>query len=83
MQRRQFIHNTALAAGALGLAQPLRRAIGANDRLQVGVIGCNGMGWANTNSLLKRPEVDLVAICDVDQSVIERRQGDYARLRKN
>jgi predicted dehydrogenase len=83
MQRRQFIRNTALAAGALGLAQPLRRAIGANDRLQVGVIGCNGMGWANTNSLLKRPEVDLVAICDVDQSVIERRQGDYARLRKN
>jgi len=53
MQRRQFIRNTALAAGALGLAQPLRRAIGANDRLQVGVIGCNGMGWANTTSLLK------------------------------
>ncbi|KAA9134156.1 Gfo/Idh/MocA family oxidoreductase [Marinihelvus fidelis] len=79
MQRRDFVK---LGAGAIALGT-LGRHVAANDRLQVGVIGCNGMGWANTTSLLKQDDFDVVAICDVDRSVIERRQADYARLRKN
>jgi predicted dehydrogenase len=63
------------------LSAPIRTA--ANDKITVGVIGCNGMGWSNTNSLLKQADVDLVAICDVDNNVIQRRLADYAKLRKN
>lgn len=80
MKRREFISTAALAAGAMGLA---RRGIAANDRIQLGVIGCNGMGWSNMRSLLKMPDVDLVALCDVDRSVIDRRLADYAALRNN
>ena len=77
MQRRDFIRHTAIAAGALGLVPGvLRAAAGANDKLQLGVIGCNGMGWANTESLLKMPDVDLVAMCDVDAAVIDKRLAD-------
>ena len=54
-----------------------------NDRLQVGVIGCNGMGWTNIESLLKVEGVDLVAICDVDRSVVENRLADHAKLKRN
>lgn len=87
MKRRSFIKGTgtALAGGLLmpwdAAATP--RHIAANDKVTVGVIGCNGMGWANTNSLLKQADVDLVAICDVDSNVIQRRLADYAKLRKN
>lgn len=83
MQRRDFIRRSALAIGAAGLAPAFTRVASANDRLQIGVIGCNGMGWANTESLLKPGDVDVVAICDVDRSVIERRTADYAKLRRN
>ncbi len=53
------------------------------DKLQIGVIGCNGMGWANTRNTLSLPDVDLVAICDVDSNVIERRVEDYKEFRSN
>jgi predicted dehydrogenase len=59
---------------------PASRA--AQERLNIGVIGCNGMGWSNTNSLLKMSDVALLGICDVDQGVIKNRMEDHAKLRK-
>jgi predicted dehydrogenase len=87
MKRRDFVKGTG-AAMAGGLLMPwdvlsTPRHIAAVDKITVGVIGCNGMGWSNTNSLLKQADVDLVAICDVDNNVIQRRLADYAKLRKN
>ena len=87
MKRRQFLAATTATIGMTGLVGPVRAARAAdrarNDRLQVGVIGCNGMGWTNIESLLKVEGVDLVAICDVDRSVVESRLADYAELRRN
>jgi hypothetical protein len=80
MKRRSFIKGTgaAMAGGIImpwdALSTPPR--ISANDKITFGVIGCNGMGWSNTNSLLKQTDVDLVAICDVDNNVIQRRLAD-------
>lgn len=86
MQRRKFIkHAGAAMAGSvlLSSAGVGRTLISPNDKINVGVIGCNGMGWSNTISLLKMNDVDLVGICDVDQQVITRRAADYAALRSN
>jgi predicted dehydrogenase len=87
IKRRDFVFNSALTLGAFGLAGPFRAAGGQvpdkNDRLQIGVIGCNGMGWTDTASLLQMDDVELVAICDVDRSVVERRLHDYRALRDN
>jgi predicted dehydrogenase len=90
MKRRDFAKNaSALMAGSILMAPTFLEAasrntrISQNDKLQIGVIGCNGMGWSNTNSLLKMKDVDLVAICDVDSNVIEKRLADYAKLREN
>jgi len=87
MKRRNFIKGAGAAlTGSLLMPNPLfstARSIAANDKITFGVIGCNGMGWANTSSLLKMSDVDLVAICDVDQNVIQRRLADYEKLRTN
>lgn len=53
------------------------------DKLRVGVIGCNGMGWSNIRSLMKMDDVELAGICDVDANVIERRLKDYTEMRTN
>jgi len=45
----------------------------AADQINIGVIGIKGMGWANTMSILKIAGVNLVALCDVDQSVLDDR----------
>lgn len=87
MKRRSFIRQASLAAGGILLAPQFaaagKKIISANDKINIGVIGCKGMGWSNTNSLLKMNDVDLVAICDVDKSVIETRLTDYSKLRQN
>lgn len=87
MKRREFVIASTLATGGLSmtpsLAAGFHKPIAKNDKLQIGVIGCNGMGWSNVNSLLKMEDVDLVAMCDVDQSVIEKRLASYKELRKN
>src|SRR5688500_2259448 len=87
MKRRNFIQgaSTALVGGMFLspeiIAVPGR--ISQNDKFNIGVIGCNGMGWSNTVSFLKMAEVDLIAICDVDSNVIKKRMVDHAALRKN
>ena len=80
MHRRDFLSASAAIIGATSTGGVIA---GPNDRLQIGVIGCNGMGWANTESLLNVPGVDVVAVCDVDRSVIDRRLADYAKRREN
>ncbi|MDH5400829.1 MAG: Gfo/Idh/MocA family oxidoreductase, partial [Cyclobacteriaceae bacterium] len=44
------------------------------------LIGCKGMGWADMNSLLKNAEVDCIALCDVDQSVLDERAADVEKI---
>lgn len=84
MKRRNFIKGTgALVAGGLIVNSEILTACAPNDKINIGVIGCNGMGWSNVNSLLKMNDVDLIGICDVDKNVIDKRLADYAKLRSN
>ena len=50
--------------------------VAPSDRIAGGVIGCNGRGSSDLTSLLKLPEVECVALCDVDRNVRERRAQD-------
>lgn len=86
MKRRNFIKGTGAAVAGTLLAQTgvLSAAAGClADKINIGVIGCNGMGWSDVNSLLKMNDVDLVAICDVDDNVVQKRVNDYKKLRNN
>lgn len=87
MKRRNFIKGTGAAVAGTILAQTgVLSAAGSSmlaDKINIGVIGCNGMGWSNVNSLLKLKDVDLVAICDVDANVVSQRVNDYKKFRNN
>lgn len=86
MKRRNFLLDTSLASSGLVIAPSIVKNLktnSPNEQINIGVIGCKGMGWSDTNSLLKIPEVNLTGICDVDQSVIKQRLDDYAKLRSN
>ena len=45
--------------------------MGANDKIGVGLIGCNGMGFEDLKAFLRNPEVECIALSDIDESVIE------------
>ena len=66
MNRRYFLMSTAvMTAGATvrGLASP-------NETVRVGVVGCGGRGSSHVNAWSGLPNVEVVALCDVDESHI-------------
>jgi predicted dehydrogenase len=86
--RRKFLqHSAAVAAGSMLLSSLdnnafaiFKNRIAPSDQLNIGAIGIKGMGWANVTAALKVPGVNLVAVCDVDQSVIDQRLAELAKL---
>jgi len=86
--RRDFIQKSAIIAGGGLLASSLNNKAFAifkgrimpGDQLNVGAVGINGMGWADVQSALKVPGVNLVAICDVDKNVMDKRMADYTKM---
>ncbi len=60
---------TTLAANVLPVhAEPTKRnkPVGANDKIVLGLIGCGGMGAQDMRTLMRKPEVEVAALCDVD-----------------
>ncbi len=85
--RRQFVKRGGLYVAGLGasfmfpteLLASIRKTISPNDRIQVGLIGCKGMGFTDLLSLLKNSEVEVVALCDVDENVLQQRTMDLEK----
>src|SRR5688572_28921491 len=61
--RREFL--AASSAAALAFSAPAS-ALGANDRITVGVIGCGGMGSSHARNLASRKDVSIAYVCDPD-----------------
>jgi predicted dehydrogenase len=77
--RRNFIKNASmLAAGAVLPVNAVSFAgknVAASDTIRVALIGANGMGFNDLLSFLKNPEIECVALCDVDKNVLDKRVG--------
>lgn len=78
--RRSFLKTSALAGIGLGMASRYTTAaswsgiIGANDTINIGVVGCRNHGsWAHLeNSYLNFANVNVIALCDPDLASIDR-----------
>ncbi|UYQ95814.1 Gfo/Idh/MocA family oxidoreductase [Chitinophaga horti] len=79
--RRQFLSTASMLMAGAALPSALHgfHRVAAADKLNVGAIGINGMGWSDLNSILKVSGVNCIGICDVDKSVIDKRLGDLAK----
>jgi predicted dehydrogenase len=64
MNRRTFVKNTALATAGMTAAMS-KNIIGANERLNVAVIGCGRMGRHNLEVQQGTGLVNIAAVCDV------------------
>ena len=72
-KRRNFIKTTA-AFGAASMVVPqmsFGSVLSANEKVNVALIGVGLRGTNHLNNLLKRSDVNIVAICDVDPKRIE------------
>lgn len=87
--RRRFLaHSSLLALGGFALQSFNTRnfsteKLHATDQINIGAVGINGMGWADTMSMLKNPGVNLVAICDVDKNVLNAKLNELKKANIN
>lgn len=68
LSRRRFLAQTTSAAAALGASTLAGRAAGANERINIGLIGCGGRGTQLTNQIVNlqtQHNARVVAVCDV------------------
>jgi predicted dehydrogenase len=72
--RRRFVQITA-GATAAGVLHA-KGVLGANDRINVGLIGCGGRGHSVWERFLKNPDVNPVAVCDVYEPFLTRAAGE-------
>jgi predicted dehydrogenase len=78
--RRRFLAASATAGSLLVLGTRTTRAVaGANDRVRIAVLGVNGRGREHLAGFSKVPGVEIAAIVDPDQAVLDRTLADLAK----
>lgn len=85
--RRKFIRSSAMALAGAGLSNSIswesiakgKSLVSQNDRINVGLIGTKGMGWSDLQSIMKNPEINVVALCDVDENVLTGRVSELSK----
>jgi predicted dehydrogenase len=74
--RRTFLRGVT-ASTALSYS----RVFGANDRVQLGLIGCGERGRSDMGKFIKAGNTDVVALCDIYGAQIDRAKQDAPNAR--
>ena len=81
ISRRNFLKTTVAATVVLpSMGRDAFGKISANDKVNVGLIGCKGMGWTNLEDFQLNKEIECVALCDIDKSVLDSRADDLVKM---
>jgi predicted dehydrogenase len=72
--RRTFLTISVAAAASQA------RSVAASDKVDVAVIGLGGRGRDHIGFYSKIPEANIAAVCDVNQSAVERAQAQVEKL---
>jgi hypothetical protein len=79
--RREFIRKTSIAGMGMFMFPGMLRKVAASDRLRIAHIGLGGMGNAHMGWFAAIPEVEIVALCDVDQLHLDSTKSRLDTLR--
>ncbi len=82
--RRDFLKTASvMAAGSVFTLDSFPkpgREIPASDKIRIGLIGANGMGFNDLTSFLKNADAECTAICDIDRNVLNNRTDALIKL---
>ena len=70
MERRKFVKDTALAAAAFTIIPSSRLMANDEEKVRFAIIGVGLRGQDHLDNLLRRSDVDVIAICDIDERML-------------
>ncbi|HXA06400.1 MAG TPA: Gfo/Idh/MocA family oxidoreductase [Bryobacteraceae bacterium] len=77
MNRRHFLMSSAAVGAAV-----LKAAPSINDTVRVACVGIRGQGKAHIHMYSQMPTVEIAALCDVDESVLNQRTQEMVSAGK-
>src|SRR5882724_13701379 len=77
--RRDFIKTTTLAGAAFSILPSQAFSTSAENKVRLGFIGVGLRGQDHLQQALKRDDVEVVAICDIQQRMIDMSLGVVAQ----
>ncbi len=81
--RREFVRNVSLASAALLLGTPENGTAATEGRVvRLGIIGTGFRGESHLALALRRSDVEVAAICDVDEVMLQRTREIIAKSGK-
>ncbi len=89
--RRRFLADSTKAVSTLALAPALvasaeapgdRRRLSPNDKLNIAFIGVTGRGGDNINDITGAEEVNVVALCDVNETNLNGAGGKFPAAKR-
>jgi len=70
MKRRTFVQNTMMAATAVSIIPSRSLMANADKKARLAFIGVGLRGQNHLDNALRRSDVDVVAICDIDEHML-------------
>jgi len=84
VKRRDFLKATVTttaglaALGGITWITRSERVFGANDRVRVAVCGLHGRGKDHLGGFSRQSNVEIAALCDVDEGVLNKTRGEVS-----
>jgi predicted dehydrogenase len=75
LSRRRFLQQTlrtTIGIGVLKFTRSLSAGPGANEKVRVAIIGCNGRGMDHIAGYLAVPQAEIAYVCDVDSRAVQK-----------
>lgn len=79
MKRRVFVRNTAITAAGFTILPSSHLTAAEEKKVRIGVIGTGLRGQNHLELLLKRKDVDIQAICDIDDRMLKMASGLFTK----
>jgi hypothetical protein len=67
MQRREFIRQGSIVTAGFAILPSAKMSRAPGDKIKMGYIGVGGRGRSHVGAALLRDDVDIVAICDIQE----------------
>ena len=81
MQRRTFVKNTALASAGFAIL-PSGSLFAQDKKVNIGIIGVGLRGLHHLQLLLRRKDAEVIAICDVDDRMLQMATDKIKKFNK-
>src|SRR4051812_40347212 len=84
LSRRNFVKNLSITTAALTVANPFNADAKAGDtKVRLAFIGTGLRGQAHLATVLKRNDVEIIAICDIDARMLQMSKDIIAKSGKS